>query len=280
MALLVAGLQACSAVRLGYNHSPELAYWWLDSYLDFDHAQSKQVRASLDTLQRWHRREELPQLAALLKQAQSMVQRDPDADEICHLADATRLRMRAIADHAIPAMALIAPGLSVDQLETMRKKYLESNAEYRNDWLNLSPQERQKKRFDQIMKRTEKVYGSLAAPQRDAINAAVGRSSFNPKIELVERKRRQADVIAQLRSISGQKMSPAATNKTLEALIDRAFASPDLQYRTYQQTLLREGCEAFSSVQAAMNPEQRNTARKKLGEYEQDARELAAEPAS
>ena len=49
--LLAIALQACSAVRLGYNKSPEIAYWWLDSYLDFDNAQSRDVRASLEQIQ-------------------------------------------------------------------------------------------------------------------------------------------------------------------------------------------------------------------------------------
>ncbi len=273
-------LQACSAVRLGYEHSPELAYWWLDSYLDFDNAQAKQVRASLDALQQWHRREELPKLAALLLHAQTLVQRNPDADEICQLADAARERARALADQAIPAMARVAPELTVDQLETMRKKYLASNAEYRHEWLDLSPKERREKRVDQIVKRTEKVYGTLQDPQRDAISAAVARSSFDPAIELAERKRRQGDVLTQLRFVSTRKVPPEAVRQALKALIDRAFESPDPQYRNYQQALLREGCEAFSKVQTVMNAEQRSTARKRLAQYEQDARELAGEPES
>jgi hypothetical protein len=280
VAALVMGLQACSAVRLGYEHSPELAYWWLDSYLDFDNAQARQVRASLDSIQQWHRHQELPKVAALLQQAQALVQREPSADEICQLADSARQRARALADRAIPAMARIAPELSIDQLETLRKKYLASNADYRHEWMDLSPKERREKRVDQIAARAEKVYGTLETPQRDAISAAVKRSSFNPEIELGERKRRQGDVMTQLRLISTRKMSTVAARETVEGLIDRAFDSPDPQYRHYQKTLFRETCEAFSKVQSVMNAEQRSTARKRLAQYEQDTRELAAEPES
>ena len=31
--LLLAG---CSAVRLAYNQAPDLMYWWLNGYVDFD----------------------------------------------------------------------------------------------------------------------------------------------------------------------------------------------------------------------------------------------------
>ena len=60
----------CSAVRLGYNKLPELASWWLDSYIDFSDTQGPQAKAALHKLQAWHRKEELPAIAELLVQAQ------------------------------------------------------------------------------------------------------------------------------------------------------------------------------------------------------------------
>lgn len=271
------GLQACSAVRLGYDHAPELAYWWLDGYLDFDNGQARQVRASLDVLQDWHRREELPKVVALLQQAEQMVQREPDADEICSLADSLKTRARAVAERALPAMARLAPGLSVDQLETLRKKYLASNGEFRHDWVELSPGKRREKRVDQIVERVEKVYGPLGAPQRAAITASIARSAYDPALELEERKRRQADVMAQLRTVSTTTMTQQAVEQTLRAMIDRAFVSPDAHYRSYRETLLRQSCEGFATVQAVMSPHQRQAAFKQLTDYEQDARALAAE---
>lgn len=60
MAALAMG--GCSAVRLGYNTSPTLVYWWLDSYFDFDSDQSARVRDDLQSVQEWHRKNELPLL--------------------------------------------------------------------------------------------------------------------------------------------------------------------------------------------------------------------------
>ena len=34
-------LTGCSALRFGYNQAPELAFWWLDGYADFDEVQSR-----------------------------------------------------------------------------------------------------------------------------------------------------------------------------------------------------------------------------------------------
>jgi hypothetical protein len=57
---LVAGLAACSAIKLGYNNLDEIAYWWLDSYVDFTDDQAPRAREDLARLHWWHRNEELP----------------------------------------------------------------------------------------------------------------------------------------------------------------------------------------------------------------------------
>ena len=33
-------LSGCSALRLGYNNGPQLAWWWLDNYVDFSSEQA------------------------------------------------------------------------------------------------------------------------------------------------------------------------------------------------------------------------------------------------
>ena len=41
---LAVALAGCSAIKLGYNTLGEVAYWWLDSYIDF----AQRVVAELD----------------------------------------------------------------------------------------------------------------------------------------------------------------------------------------------------------------------------------------
>src|SRR5882724_11445070 len=56
---LATALAGCSAIKLGYNNLDHLAYWWLDSYVDFSGEQGTQVRENLAQLHQWHRTEEL-----------------------------------------------------------------------------------------------------------------------------------------------------------------------------------------------------------------------------
>ena len=44
---MAGALTACSAVKVGYSALPELAFWRLDAYLDFDDTQAAQVRERL-----------------------------------------------------------------------------------------------------------------------------------------------------------------------------------------------------------------------------------------
>lgn len=53
--LLLAGvLGACSAAKMAYDRAPDLAYWYLDDYVDFTGAQSLQVKDDLVKFQSWH----------------------------------------------------------------------------------------------------------------------------------------------------------------------------------------------------------------------------------
>ena len=59
-------MASCSVVRLGYGQAPDLAYWWIDSYIDLNEAQTPRLRKELDELAQWHRSRELPEIALLL----------------------------------------------------------------------------------------------------------------------------------------------------------------------------------------------------------------------
>jgi hypothetical protein len=41
-------LAGCTALRLGYNNGPQLAWWWLDSWMDFSREQSPPVKHAID----------------------------------------------------------------------------------------------------------------------------------------------------------------------------------------------------------------------------------------
>jgi Family of unknown function (DUF6279) len=73
----------CSALRIGYGTAPDLVYWWVDRYVDFNDTQTPRVREAVAQWFAWHRRTQLPDYAALLTRAQAEVLADTTAARVC-----------------------------------------------------------------------------------------------------------------------------------------------------------------------------------------------------
>ena len=199
---LALGLAGCSTIKLAYNNLPELAYWWLDGYLDFESSQTARVRDELDRLLAWHRRSELPQWIALLQKAQALAPNDTTPAQACELAEAMRVRLLALAEQAEPATAGLALTLTPAQLDHMQQKYAKLNAEYRSDWLDKSREAQQTRRYEQWLDRTEDFYGPLDDTQKKAMRQMMAESVFSAPLFDAERKRRQGVLLAGLRGLA------------------------------------------------------------------------------
>src|SRR5215469_338870 len=91
--VLVGWLAACSAIKLAYNNLPEVSYWWLDSYVDFDSTQTPRVRDELTQVLEWHRQNELPKVIDLLRQTRTLAADDVTPAQACELVDSIQTRL-------------------------------------------------------------------------------------------------------------------------------------------------------------------------------------------
>ena len=139
-------LLGCSAVKLAYNNVPEFGYWWLDSYVDFNGAQSPRVKEQLAQLLERHRRTELPKLLALVEKAERLAVADVTAAQVCAASDELRDSLLATAVDAAGPGAELALGLGDAQLQHIEGKYAKNNAEYASDWLERSVERQHRKR--------------------------------------------------------------------------------------------------------------------------------------
>ena len=267
---VAAALAACSTVRLGYEQLPTLGHWWLDRHLDFDTAQSPQVRAALSHWQAEHRREELPQLQALIAQAQTLAAGEISAEQACRFGEAVRTRLRAAAALAEAPAARIALSLGPAQTDALARKQADTNDEFRRDWLARSPAQQQARRYDEQRKRYEDFYGRLSDAQRAQLRAAMADSRFDAALFDAERRRRQAELLGLLRSWQQTPVSEAVARTALAAQIDRIQQPPPGSWRAQQQALWQEGCEDFAALHASTTPAQRARAVERLQAYARD----------
>jgi len=274
--LLAAALGACSAVKLAYNNLPEVSYWWLDAYLDFDGSQTPKVRDELAQLLAWHRQNELPRVVGLLQEAQALAPREVTAAQACRMADEIRERLLAVAERAEPAGTELALSLTEPQLQQLERKYSKNNAEYRKEWLDRSAARVQEKRYDKFLERLEDFYGRLTAEQRDLIRRQVAQSVFDPRLADAERRKRQQETLELLRGFNATKPPPAEARAAIHAYVMRIADPPPGPWRDHQQALLQEGCRNLAALHNATGASQREQAVRRLQAYQDDLRQLVA----
>ncbi len=275
---LAVALSGCSAIKLGYNTLPQVSAWWIDSYIDLGDEQEQRVREDIGRLHQWHRRQELPKISALLQQAERMVAGEFTAQEACGLVPDIRARVLALGEQAEPAAVTLALGLLPAQLEHLERKYQKNNRDYRKDWIDLPPDELRDKRFRQFLDRAETVYGRLDDAQREVLRRQMARTAFDPQTNLLERQRRQQDILQTLRGIAGQPVALGEARALLRGLIERGLQSPDRPYRDYQEMLLQETCRNLAAIHQNTTPQQRQNAVRRLRAYQHDLADLAGEP--
>lgn len=269
-------LTACSAIKLVYSQAPDLTYWWLDSYFDFNEQQTPKVRDELAKLFAWHRSNELPKTADLLAQAAQLMPGELSAGQACRIYDQGRLLIDNVSNQALPALAELAPTITASQIEHLRRKYAKNLDDFTREYVKASPTSRDAKRLKQAIDRSETLYGKLEEPQIAVIKQALATSSFDAAYSLKERQRRQQELIDILANLAAAKASAQTSQHALRGYIQRAWDSPDPAYRAYVQRLTQQACQSFASVHASTTPVQRANAVKALKGYESDLRALAA----
>ena len=274
--VLTALLAGCSALRLGYTQGPTLAYWWLDSYLDFDDAQRIKARDALAQWFAWHRKTELPQLAALLGRAASEVTADATAEQACRWVETFQPRIDAAFEQALPAVAEIAVTLRPEQIDAMRKRQVRANDEFREEYLQPKTEARQKAALERTLERAEMLYGRFSAPQRDKLQEIINASSFDAERWLADRQRRQRDLLQTLQALQGAGMGRNEAVSALRGYWQRSRKSPDEAYARYAQQLNNYNCAAAAQVHNLTTAAQRLEAQKRLRGWEADLRSLNA----
>ena len=277
LALVLLG--GCSAVRIGYNQAPTLAWWWIDGYLDFDADQAPQVKDALNRWFAWHRSTQLPDYAQLLAAAQQQVMQPATPQQVCRWGDELRARLATAFAHGVPMAAELLPLLQPVQLAHLEQRYRKSNRNFEEDFLQ-QPDERLKASVKRTVDRAEMLYGRLDERQKKLIAAGVAASPFDPEAWFAERQAVQGEALQTLARLTAG--GPARADRDsnlagLQALAARVQRAPPGPYRSYQQRLNDYNCAFIAQLHNSTTPAQRQAARERLRGWEEDLRALAAQ---
>ena len=274
---LAALLSGCSAVKLGYSNAPELGYWWLDSYLDFDGTQSLKVRADLATLQAWHRQNELPIYVSTLETLQGLVPTRVTPEQVCDVSSALRTRFQTLLDQTEPTLVALMPTFKAEQLNHLARQFDKRNQKWRGEWMDGSPLQRRDRRIKQLTERLEQLYGRLDPAQLAALRASGAVSVFDASVSYRETLRRQRDALQTLRQLQAGALPEIRFMAEVRALLARSMNSPDAAFRSYQDQLTQESCKAFATLHNSTTIAQRQQVTETLKDYATDARALMME---
>lgn len=277
LALLLVLLQGCSAIQLGYNKADDLAYWWLDGYADFSEPQSQRLRAALSEVHQWHRRQELPQYAALLQQAQSLAADPITPAQACGLADTVQAHLHDLTLKTLPGLTAVALDLSSRQLLHMERQWAKKNANWQDDWLNLSAAEREKKRLDHFVDRFESFYGSLTPAQVQLLRQQVQQSAWTAPWGWQDRLHKQKQLLDVLRSFQIKSPQPLLAQEALQNMVVGWTSTTEGQGADMRQRLKQEACSNAAQLHNTTSPAQRLKAIQRLRAYASDFKALSTQ---
>ena len=271
-------LTGCSAVRLGYNNLPDIASWWLDSYIDFSDTQGPQAKAALQKLQTWHRKEELPAIAELLVQAQTLAPQNITPEQACKIWEGAQVRIESFIQESSRLAAPVVSQLSAKQLKHLEKEWATRNEDWKKQWVQGTPDSRIKKRVDLAAERFNSFYGDLNLEQRQVLKQQFLQSTWSPEASYQRRLKRQQEQLMALQSMSSEITKPAMplpqVEKALQALILQSVRPKDAGDLSKQLQLEQQACQNLAQLHNTMSPAQRLKAQRKLKDYETDVREL------
>jgi hypothetical protein len=273
--LLAGGLTGCSAVRLGYDQGPTLAYWWLDSRLDFDARQTERVKALLAQWFDWHRGTQLEDYAALLARAHDEAAAAASTEQMCAWTTKWRDRADAALQRLAPAVAEVAATLTPAQIARLEGKLADDRRKMREEELDVTPPKRQAASADRAIERYERLYGRLDGTQREWVRDSVRRSPYEPQRRLDDLAWRHREVLQALRRLAAERPGPEQATAQVRATFAALLEPPQADGGAYRTRWLEHQCELATRVHNGASAAQRQHLRERLREWETDARMLA-----
>lgn len=273
MTLVASG---CSALRFGYGHADTYAFRWLDSYVGFDEAQAPRVVAALDAWFAWHRATQVPDYAEFLGRIDQAVIADTTAERVCGWWDEVKGRIDLGVEQALPAVVDVAVTLQPAQLANIERRQAKGNKEYRDDFLQADPSKRMKEAVKRVVSRAESLYGGIDDAQRARIAAWVAQSPFDPQLALLERQRRQQELIELLQQVVSGRIGADRLPGELRTYRDRLQRAPVESARAQGARLLEYNCRLAADIHNMTTPAQRQVASRKLKGWVTDLRAIAA----
>jgi hypothetical protein len=203
--LLAIALCGCSTLRFAYENADSYVRWRMDAYLDVHGEDADWLNDRVDEFHAWHRRNELPKLALLAREADGRFADGISREDFNWGYDAVRQRARESLRHAAQMIAPLLDRLTPEQIRYMERRIAEENRKFQRDYLRGTERERRERRAKQVVDRLEDWVGKLSRAQVKRVREFAERAPLLDELRERDRKRLQADVMRIIRAKEAQK---------------------------------------------------------------------------
>jgi len=264
--LVLATLAGCSALKLSYNNADSLARFRLSDYVDLTPAQTEQFKTRFAALHRWHRSEELPAYAELMRQAGGKLALGVSAEDVSWVISNARSRYRKLTAHVAADAATIIASLTPGQLQQIEKKFSDNNRRFARDYIEGDPRSSRHKRATRLEDYFRDWIGNLSDQQQQRIDRFVDEFGHMQVLRLEDRKRTQREFLALVRA----ERDPARLAPRLAAL----FANPEVgrpaEFRAAMTRYEAEIATLILDMDRLLSPQQRRRAERRALSYAED----------
>ena len=195
-----APLVSCSAVRLAYDNADTAVRFMAPSYFDLNHEQAEELRLRVVQFHQWHRRNELPAYAALMRGASERAGRGITAEDVAWGLSTVRARYRKFAAKAAEDAAPVLVTLAPAQIAALEHRFAENNQKYAKEFLAADDEKRRRAQVKRMLERFRDFAGELTTGQEARIERFVIEHESHVVLRFEDRQRWQHDVVAALKA--------------------------------------------------------------------------------
>lgn len=204
-------LVGCSTVQFAYNNIDWLLLDKAEHYLDLSDTQRLRAEQLVEARMAAHRREELPDYVASLKEIRAMLADNLTPAELevikQRIPDLYRRTMRK----TIPAIVILLGDLEDAQIDHLQARFEERNREFADNFMPKSVQVRLERRVERSTNMIEFFIGDLRPEQAELVRRHRNAMPLTADDWLAYHQARQEELVALLRQ--------RASSQTLERFL-------------------------------------------------------------
>ena len=260
-------------VKATYNRLDWVLTEYLESYVELNKTQKADLRDHMRATLAWHRRTQLPAYVLWLESVRHDVSLGMNQAQVEQHGLQLLVFWRAMMVRLAADMAVLLPQLDTQQREALFSSFADRNAEYHEDYVQVSRQKQRKNHTKWLEKRFDGWLGSLTEQQEQLIATSAAQIQPIATNALKTRHRWQT----QLREILQDHKDTATTRAALHKL----FVQPEnLRSDQYQQQLIHNSnvvTQLIADISNQLTDKQRKHFNKRVDKYIKLINELAQE---